>query len=66
MAFYNFGLCDHASGLVAGLVAKEALMRFRLLRRLCRVLFRDFRRCLIVTAVGMWRNAFMWGCRARP
>lgn len=62
MAFYNFGYAVSHPQLWLDWTNKEAVMRFVYYGGSVEFFFVVFAMVLIVTAIGMWRNGFMWGC----
>lgn len=62
MAFYNFGYAVSHPQLWLDWTNKEAVMRFVYYGGSVELFFVVFAAVLIVTAIGMWRNSFMWGC----
>lgn len=62
MAFYNFGYAVSHPQLWLDWTNKEAVMRFVYYGGSVELFFVVFVMVLIVTAIGMWRNSFMWGC----
>ena len=62
MAFYNFGYALTHPGLWLDWSNKESLMRFIYYGGSVEFFFVIFTAFLVFTAIGIWRNAFMWGC----
>ncbi|MBR9651982.1 TRAP transporter small permease subunit [Thalassovita aquimarina] len=62
MAFYNFGYAVSHPQLWLDWSDKEAVMRFVYYGGSVEFFFVVFTAVLIITAIGMWRNGFMWGC----
>ncbi|MFK7937802.1 MAG: TRAP transporter small permease subunit [Roseovarius sp.] len=62
LAFYNFFYALAHPSLWLDWSDKEAIMRFVYYGGSVEFFFVVFTIFLIFTAVGMWRNAFMWGC----
>ncbi|MDX1780663.1 MAG: C4-dicarboxylate ABC transporter permease [Thalassovita sp.] len=62
MAFYNFGYAVSHPQLWLDWSDKQALMRFVYYGGSAEFFFVVFTTFLIITAFGMWRNGFMWGC----
>ncbi|MYM55790.1 TRAP transporter small permease subunit [Thalassovita mangrovi] len=62
MAFYNFGYAVSHPQLWLDWTNKESVMRFVYYGGSVEFFFVVFVAVLIVTAIGMWRNSFMWGC----
>lgn len=62
MAFYNFGYAITHPGLWLDWSNNEALMRFIYYGGSVEFFFVVFAAFLVVTAVGIWRNTFLWGC----
>lgn len=62
MAFYNFGYAVSHPQLWLDWTNKEAVMRFVYYGGSAEFFFVVFTAVLIVTAIGLWRNSFMWGC----
>ncbi|MEP2532928.1 TRAP transporter small permease subunit [Shimia sp.] len=62
MAFYNFGYAVTHPELWLDWSSKEAVMRFVYYGGSVEFFFVAFTLFLVVTAVGIWRNSFMWGC----
>ncbi len=62
LAFYNFGYAITHPSLWLDWSNKEAIMRFVYYGGSVELFFVVFTLFLVVTGIGMWRNAFMWGC----
>ena len=62
MAFYNFGYAVSHPGSWLDWSNKESIMRFIYYGGSREFFFVVFTIFLLLTAYGMWRNAFMWGC----
>ena len=62
LAFYNFGYALTHPGLWLDWSNKEALMRFIYYGGSVEFFFVVFTAFLVFTAIGIWRNSFMWGC----
>lgn len=62
MSFYNLGYAITHPGLWLDWSNKEAIMRFVYFGGSKEFFFVIFTTFLVVTAIGMWRNSFMWGC----
>ena len=62
LAFYNFFYALSHPQLWLDWSDKEAIMRFVYYGGSVEFFFVVFTIFLIVTAIGLWRNAFMWGC----
>lgn len=62
LAFYNFFYALTHPGLWLDWSNKEAIMRFVYYGGSVEFFFVVFTIFLIVTGIGIWRNAFMWGC----
>lgn len=62
MAFYNFGYAISHPQLWLDWSNKEAVMRFVYYGGSGELFFVVFTIFLIVTAIGLWRNSFMWAC----
>ncbi len=62
LAFYNFGYAVTHPQLWLDWSDKEALMRFVYYGASVEFFFVIFTGILVVTAVGLWKNGFMWGC----
>lgn len=62
LAFYNFFYAISHPGLWLDWSDKEAIMRFVYYGGSVEFFFVVFTMVLILTAVGLWRNSFMWGC----
>ncbi len=62
MAFYNFGFAISHPQLWLDWSNKEAVMRFVYYGGSAELFFVVFTIFLIVTAIGLWRNSFMWAC----
>lgn len=62
LAFYNFFYALTHPGLWLDWSNKEAIMRFVYYGGSVEFFFVMFTLFLVVTAIGMWRNSFMWGC----
>ncbi|MEB8386248.1 C4-dicarboxylate ABC transporter permease [Rhodobacteraceae bacterium KMM 6894] len=62
LAFYNFGYAVSHPSLWLDWTDKQAIMRFVYYGASIELLFVVFVMFLLLTAVGLWRNAFMWGC----
>ncbi|WP_435229536.1 TRAP transporter small permease subunit [Pseudopelagicola sp. nBUS_20] len=62
MAFYNFGYAISHPQLWLDWSNKEAVMRFVYYGGSAELFFVVFTIFLIVTAIGLWRNSFMWAC----
>jgi TRAP-type mannitol/chloroaromatic compound transport system permease small subunit len=61
MAFYNIAYAITHPGLWLDWSSKEAVMRFVYYGGSTEFFFAIFAVVLVITAYGMWRNAFMWG-----
>ncbi|SCM68374.1 hypothetical protein SAMN05421764_102191 [Donghicola eburneus] len=62
MAFYNFFYAVSHPGLWLDWSNKEALSRFVYYGGSVEFFFVIFTTFLIITAVGVWKNNFLWGC----
>jgi len=62
MAFYNFGYAVSHPSLWLDWSNKESIMRFIYYGGSREFFFVVLTIVLLITAYGMWRNAFMWGC----
>ncbi len=62
LAFYNLAYALTHPGLWLDWSDKEAIMRFVYYGGSVELFFVIFTIFLVFTAVGMWKNAFMWGC----
>ncbi|MFZ5961354.1 TRAP transporter small permease subunit [Thalassococcus sp. BH17M4-6] len=62
MAFVNFGYAITHPQLWLDWSNKEAIMRFVYYGGSVEFFFVVFTAFLVLTAVGLWRNSFMWGC----
>lgn len=62
MAFYNFGYAVSHPQLWLDWSDKKAVMRFVYYGGSTELFFVFFVLFLIVTAIGLWKNGFMWGC----
>ena len=62
LAFYNFFYAISHPGLWLDWSDKEAIMRFVYYGGSVEFFFVVFTAVLVLTAVGLWRNGFMWGC----
>ncbi|MFN3208558.1 MAG: TRAP transporter small permease subunit [Roseovarius sp.] len=61
-AFYDFFYAVTHPGLWLNWADKEAVMRFVYYGGSVEFFFVVFTFVLILTAIGLWRNSFMWGC----
>lgn len=61
-SFYNFGYAITHPGLWLDWSDKQAIMRFVYYGGSLEFFFVVFTTFLIVTAIGLWRNDFMWAC----
>ncbi|KIC43013.1 C4-dicarboxylate ABC transporter permease [Ruegeria sp. ANG-R] len=61
-AFYNFGYAVTHPALWLDWSDKQAIMRFVYYGGSVEFFFVVFTLFLIVTAVGIWKNQFLWGC----
>ncbi|WP_120502547.1 TRAP transporter small permease subunit [Roseovarius sp. EL26] len=62
LAFYNFGYAVSHPGTWLDWSNKESIMRFVYYGGSVEFFFVVFTTFLVVTAIGFWKNAFMWGC----
>jgi len=62
MAFYNFGYAITHPSLWLDWSDKQAIMRVVYYGGSVELFFVIFTGFLVLTAIGLWRNAFMWGC----
>lgn len=62
LAFYNFFYAISHPGLWLDWSDKEAIMRFVYYGGSVEFFFVVFTTILVLTAVGLWRSGFMWGC----
>ncbi len=62
MAFYNFFYAVSHPGLWLDWSNKEALSRFVYYGGSVEFFFVIFTAFLVITAVGVWKNNFLWGC----
>ncbi|WP_224823591.1 TRAP transporter small permease subunit [Cognatishimia sp. MH4019] len=62
MAFYNFVYAITHPGLWLDWSNNEALMRFIYYGGSVEFFFVVFTTFLVFTAIGIWRNSFLWGC----
>ncbi|KMK67503.1 Tripartite ATP-independent periplasmic transporter, DctQ component [Puniceibacterium sp. IMCC21224] len=62
MAFYNFGYAVTHPALWLDWSDKQAVMRFVYYGGSTEFFFVCFTGFLVLTAVGLWSNRFMWGC----
>ncbi|SPF80697.1 TRAP transporter small permease subunit [Pseudoprimorskyibacter insulae] len=62
MAFYNFGYAVSHPSLWLDWSDKQAIMRFVYYGGSVEFFFVVFTAFLVVTAIGFWKNGFMWGC----
>jgi TRAP-type mannitol/chloroaromatic compound transport system permease small subunit len=62
LAVYNFGYAVTHPSLWLDWSDKQAIMRFVYYGASVELLFVVLVMFLLLTAVGLWRNAFMWGC----
>ncbi len=62
MAFYNFAYAITHPGLWLDWSNNEALMRFIYYGGSVEFFFVVFAAFLVITAFGIWRNSFLWGC----
>ncbi|MEL6509907.1 MAG: TRAP transporter small permease subunit [Pseudomonadota bacterium] len=62
MAFYNFAYAITHPGLWLDWSNKESLMRFIYYGGSVEFFFVVFTTFLVFTAIGIWRNSFLWGC----
>lgn len=62
MAFYNFAYAITHPGLWLDWSNKESLMRFIYYGGSVEFFFVVFATFLVFTAIGIWRNSFLWGC----
>ncbi|MGR3271130.1 C4-dicarboxylate ABC transporter permease [Thalassococcus profundi] len=62
LAFWNFGYAVTHPQLWLDWSDKEAVMRFVYYGGSVEFFFVVFTAFLVLTAVGLWRNGFMWGC----
>lgn len=62
LAFYNFGYAITHPQLWLNWSDKEALMRFVYYGGSVEFFFVVFVGFLVLTAFGLWKNGFMWGC----
>lgn len=61
LAFYNFGYAITHPGLWLDWSDKQAIMRFVYYGGSVEFFFVCFTTFLVFTAIGLWRNGFMWG-----
>jgi TRAP-type mannitol/chloroaromatic compound transport system permease small subunit len=61
LSFYNFAYALFNPGLWLDWSNKESLMRFIYYGGSAEFFFVVFTTFLVLTAIGMWKNAFMWG-----
>ena len=62
LAFYNIGFAITHPGLWLNWSDPQAMMRFIYYGASAELFFAVLVIFLIVTGIGLWRNAFMWGC----
>ncbi len=62
LAFYNFAYAITHPASWLNWSDKEAIMRFVYYGGSVEFFFVIFTAVLIMTAIGMWKNSFMWGC----
>ncbi|UXX83337.1 TRAP transporter small permease subunit [Roseovarius pelagicus] len=62
LAFYNFGYAITHPSLWLDWSDKQAIMRVVYYGGSVEFFFVIFTAFLVLTAVGLWRNGFMWGC----
>jgi TRAP-type mannitol/chloroaromatic compound transport system permease small subunit len=62
MAFYNLGYALTHPGLWLDWSDKEAIMRFVYYGGSVEFFFVVFTAFLVITGIGMWKHAFLWGC----
>ena len=62
LAFYNFAYAITHPGLWLDWSNKESLMRFIYYGGSVEFFFVVFATFLVFTAIGIWRNSFLWGC----
>ncbi len=62
LAFYNFGYALTHPQLWLDWSDKQAIMRFVYYGGSVEFFFVVFTAFVVLTAVGMWRNTFLWGC----
>ena len=62
LAFYNFAYAIPHPGLWLDWSNKESLMRFIYYGGSVEFFFVVFATFLVFTAIGIWRNSFLWGC----
>jgi TRAP-type mannitol/chloroaromatic compound transport system permease small subunit len=62
MAFYNFGYAITHPSLWLDWSDKQAVMRFVYYGGSTEFFFVVFTAFLVFTAIGLWKNGFMWGC----
>ncbi len=62
LAFYNFGYAVSHPELWLDWSNKEAIMRFVYYGGSVEFFFVVFTIFLVMTAIGVWKNQFMWGC----
>ncbi|WP_299842860.1 TRAP transporter small permease subunit [uncultured Roseovarius sp.] len=62
LAFFNFGYAITHPQLWLNWSDKEALMRFVYYGGSAQFFFVIFTGFLVITAIGVWKNWFMWGC----
>ncbi len=62
MSFYNFGYAILHPNLWLDWADREAIMRFVYYGGSKDFFFVVFTTFLVFTAIGIWRNSFMWGC----
>jgi TRAP-type mannitol/chloroaromatic compound transport system permease small subunit len=62
MSFYNFGYAIVHPNLWLDWADREAIMRFVYYGGSSEFFFVVFTTFLVFTAIGIWKNSFMWGC----
>ncbi|WP_204114028.1 TRAP transporter small permease subunit [Shimia biformata] len=62
LAFYNFGYAITHPQLWLDWSDKQAIMRFVYYGGSVELFFVVFTIFLVFTAIGLWKNSFMWGC----
>ena len=62
MAFYNLGYALTHPGLWLDWSNKEAIMRFVYYGGSVEFFFVVFTAFLVITGIGVWKRAFLWGC----
>ncbi len=62
LAFYNFAYAVTHPASWLNWADKEAIMRFVYYGGSVEFFFVVFTFVLVLTAIGLWRNSFMWGC----